>query len=103
MKRLEITTLKPGWAEWDELMLHASFQCLVNFMEKENPKQIDWHSDPESEEIWKEINDLYKWWTKKRPKRKITTNLLKNGLYEEEDEDQRYFKRLVDIRFYLWV
>lgn len=74
MKYLKVMTLEKGWCDRDELMLHATFQCLVDFMEQEiysdNPFQPYWNADEETKHAWSEIKDLYKWWTKKRPARK---------------------------------
>ena len=38
MKYLKIHTLEKGWCDRDEIMLHAVFQILVDFMEQEKPK-----------------------------------------------------------------
>ena len=52
-------------------MLHAAFQLLADFMEQESPdKHIDWSHDALHRRAWKEIRDLYKWWTKTRPRRR---------------------------------
>ncbi len=68
--RLVIRTLKAGWHDKDEVMLHATFQLLVDFMEQEQPdKHIDWSHDNEHREAWKEIRALYRWWTTRRPSR----------------------------------
>lgn len=48
MKILKIHTLEKGWCDRDQIMLHAAFQLLVDFVERENPDQIvDWNSEPE--------------------------------------------------------
>lgn len=65
MKRLNIPTLT-GYAEWDELMLHAVFAVLTDFMET-GAKSVDWKED---RQLWKKFQYLYKWWTKIRPNRK---------------------------------
>ncbi|MBF0548584.1 MAG: hypothetical protein HQM08_29405 [Candidatus Riflebacteria bacterium] len=47
MKLLKIYSLEKGWCDKDEVLLHAAFQLLADFMEKEKPGQIiDWNSDP---------------------------------------------------------
>jgi hypothetical protein len=33
MKRLKITTLDKGWRDKDEVLLHAAFQLLADFVE----------------------------------------------------------------------
>lgn len=71
MRKLKIHTLHKGWCDKDEVLLHAAFQLLVDFVEQEKPgKVIDWNSDKEHKKVWREIRALYKWWTKKRPARK---------------------------------
>ena len=68
--QLTIRTLRPGWWDKDEVMLHAAFQLLVDFIEQEHPdKHIDWNHDPLHRRAWKEIRDLYRWWTAIRPSR----------------------------------
>jgi len=40
---------------------------LADFVEQESPdKHIDWSHDAVHRRAWKEIRDLYRWWTKKR-------------------------------------
>lgn len=71
MKILKIHTLEKGWCDRDQIMLHAAFQLLVDFVERENPGQtVDWNSEPEHKHAWKEIRALYKWWTQTRPIRR---------------------------------
>ena len=71
MKYLKIQTLEKGWHDKDEILLHAAFQLLVDFVEKEDPGRIvDWNSDESHKHAWKEIRELYKWWKGKRPSRK---------------------------------
>ena len=67
---MTIRTLRPGWHDKDEVMLHAAFQLLVDFVEQEHPdKHIDWAHDDVHRKAWKEIRDLYRWWTAIRPRR----------------------------------
>ena len=71
MKYLKIETLEKGWHDKDEILLHAAFQLLVDFVEKEDPGRIvNWNSDESHKRAWKEIRELYKWWKEKRPSRK---------------------------------
>lgn len=68
---LVIRTLKAGWHDKDEVMLHAAFQLLVDFVEREEPdKHIDWRHDNEHRQAWKEIHALYRWWRTTRPSRR---------------------------------
>ena len=69
--RLTVRTLRAGWHDKDEVILHAAFQLLADFMEQESPdKHIDWSHDAVHRRAWKQIRDLYQWWTRKRPNRR---------------------------------
>ena len=71
MKYLKISTLAKGLHDKDELLLHAVFQILVDFVEKEDPERVvDWNADRRYRVAWKEIKELYTWWKKVRPKRR---------------------------------
>jgi hypothetical protein len=71
MKNLRIHSLERGWCDRDIVLLHASFQILVDFVDTEKPdKIIDWNADPLCQSAWKEIQSLYQWWTITRPLRK---------------------------------
>jgi hypothetical protein len=51
------------------IVLHAPFQALVNFMEKELPGETtDWSATKEHAEAWKTITYLYQYWKKDRPR-----------------------------------
>ena len=68
---LTIRTLKKGWHDKDEILLHATFQLLVDFIEKEHPEErIDWRADKVHRQAWGEIKSLYKWWKEKRSARR---------------------------------
>ena len=67
MKILKISTLT-GYADGDEVMLHAAFQILVNFMEHE-AEITNWTERAQDRRLWKELCCLYNWWKKIRPKR----------------------------------
>jgi hypothetical protein len=95
---ISINSLKPGWHDRSERLLHASFQILVDFVELElsrahsgktflsryrrNPeaglKHLEWEiNDPDcnvgnyptQSDLAKEKRELYLWWTKRRPYR----------------------------------
>ncbi len=71
MLELKIKTLRKGWHDRDEVLLHAAFQILVEYIRKEKPhKIIDWNYNSESRRTWKSINALYHWWTQERPRRR---------------------------------
>ena len=70
----KIKTLgKQDWPDHDEIMLHAPFQCLVNFVEEELGRDENGWSypddTPQEAEIYKELIALYTWWTEKRTAR----------------------------------
>jgi len=71
MKRLKITTMDKGWHDKDEVLLHAAFQLLADFVEEERPEKIvDWDFDEQHKVAWAEITALYEWWKKARPRRR---------------------------------
>jgi len=71
MKQLKITTLGKEWYDKDEILLHAAFQLLTDFVEQEQPeKQIDWNHSAFYRQVWKEMKSLYVWWNEVRPNRK---------------------------------
>jgi hypothetical protein len=71
MRYLKINTLEKGWYDKDEVLLHAAFQLLIDFVEQEKPdKIVDWNANELHRKAWKEIKLLYNWWKKERPARK---------------------------------
>ena len=66
---LKICTLDNTWHDKDEVLLHAVFQILVNFIEKERVEIVDWEDDAKHAHAWHEMQDLYKWWKEVRPAR----------------------------------
>ena len=67
---LKISTLERGQYDRGELILHAVFQVLVDFLEKEKPKDhILWSSDDDHQNAWSEMQELYTWWKQTRPQR----------------------------------
>ena len=61
MKVLKIHSLEKGWCDKDRVLLHASFQILVDYVEKEEALSghIDWNWDEEHKRTAKEIRSLY--------------------------------------------
>jgi hypothetical protein len=61
MRGLNITTLDASqWYDRD-VLLHAAFQILVDFVEKEEPERItDFEHDEEQRRVWAEIQFLYR-------------------------------------------
>ncbi len=71
MKYLKIRTLDKGWHDKDNVLLHAAFQLLVDFVEQEQPdKIVDSSFDEPHRQAWKEIKSLYRWWKETRPARR---------------------------------
>ena len=120
--RLTISTLKAGeWCDKDAVLLHAAFQLLVDFVEKEGAGEvIDWSWAEDSKKAWDEISSLYKWWKEERPARKdpLEDIELDKATKEEFDkvckesteleikwdkEDNDNLHRLINIRGYLWT
>ena len=86
---IKIKTLEPGYHDKPEILIHANFQILVDFVEREwgcktleelNEKVIIEEESSDSNTQWldsakeqnrnsREIFDLYLWWTSLRPNR----------------------------------
>jgi len=61
--KLHIKTLKRGWVDCDEQLLHASMQILCNFVEYEkNASIVDWSFDSDHRKAAQTISELYHWW-----------------------------------------
>lgn len=93
---LKIDTLSEDWRDADSLLLHAGFQILVDFVEKEKAFNchVDWDNDQKHILAKAEILELYNWW-----KSHEETETL-DEKYIQENE---MLKRLVDIRWALWT
>ncbi len=75
MRYLKIQTLDKAYYDRDTVLLHAAFQVLVDFIEKEQPEKIvDWNIDQAHKHAWQEMQSLYKWWNKIRPARQSPLN-----------------------------
>ena len=137
MKTLKIETLTGYWDK-DELMLHACFQILVNFVKREWDEGKGWRGETwasyhdlekcekdlksqgytkkmikteidglkRSNEITKEIWDLYNWWTKIRPNRnpdRCADWDDNKADFVEDVEDTEMLNRLMKVRRALWT
>jgi len=92
MRKLKITSLPNinKWIDRDEIMLHACFQILVDFIKIEKG---DVHCNYEAhKEFVDELRFLYNWWELRRVK-----NIL------DENEDDEMLLRLMKIRKTLWT
>lgn len=86
-----------GYADVSDRMLYSCFSLLVNFVET-SASGVSWEWNEDLLKVEKEMNLLYKWWMKERPKR--NWEVSKHGQFEKEDSDNLI--RLVNIREYLW-
>jgi len=95
---LKIESLPDGWRDKDDVILHACFQLLKNFVEREKEmiEIIDWKQDAQTENAKSEIDFLYNWWLERVDKDED----LNEKLYEEEN---LMLKRIIDVRKYLWT
>lgn len=60
---LKIKTLPPTWCDRNHLLVHAMFQILSDFIEKEKPDLIiDWDSDPEHRQARDKMDEILNWW-----------------------------------------
>jgi hypothetical protein len=91
MKYLKIQTLqKNTWVDKDMIMLHACFQLLVDFVEKEDGLE---HTNYEYyKEIIDEAKYLYDWWKENSEIISIDNKVADENLM-----------RLVKIRGFLWT
>ena len=99
---IKMKTLQKGWYDNDEIMLHACFYLLKNFIEKEKPFRCSsWKQNEEHSSARNELIFLYKWW-KKRKKIERSHDMLNNKLHPQNIEDNEMLMRLVKIRLFLW-
>lgn len=86
----KLKRLKPGYYDTDTLILYFAFEQFEVFMKRQltNPRHIweytkdhfeDWMEDDEVEAeiaernaLWKEMNELYEWWTVTVPNQEET-------------------------------
>ena len=95
---LKIESLPNGWRDKDDVILHACFQLLKDFVEQEREmiEIIDWESDEETKNAKLEIDFLYNWWMKRVDK--------EDDLDEKQyEEDNQMLIKLISIRKYLWT
>lgn len=64
---LRIESLPDGWRDKDDVILHAYFKLLKDFVEQEKEmiEIIDWGYDEELKRAKAEIDFLYNWWMKR--------------------------------------
>ena len=93
--------LPPTYVDRDWLLLFASFQVLVDFIELEQPGEfhmtreeilaLDGY-DEERADAWGRIETLYAWWQTR-----------KDALESDYQEDNQMLHMLIMVRRYLWT
>lgn len=91
---LKIESLGDGWCDKDHVMLHACFQLLSDFVEKEMKVNSypDWEASVETKNAKKEIEELYSWWQE-----------WKKDEQQDHGIENEMLKRLIDVRMHLWT
>lgn len=98
---LKIDTLDKSWRDADYVMLHACFQILVDFVEKEKAFECHkgWDQDQMHVVAKTELLELYDWWnTYKDEESKSEIPDWESHMKENE-----MLKRLIDIRWAMWT
>ncbi len=104
---LHITSLGDGWSDKDQVMLHACFQLLEDFLDKEQPWTVverifgkeyaeSFGPRPISDER-KELEELYDWWQTRKH-----LDPFEGDVSAIFDEDDRQLLRLIRRRLTLW-
>ena len=125
---LKIESLDKGWCDKDHVLLHACFQLLTDFVEKEMPKypHINWNVPVNNRnfvikeiafnadnaegtdaagtrDMRKEFGELYNWWQKWKKKKAAN----RKSSFEEDHADylkeNEMLKKLIDVRMYMWT
>jgi hypothetical protein len=109
------------WLDRDLILLHAAFQVLVDFVEKEKPYETAlfascaWDDQPVPEaemsgvsmehaekqlDEWKRLFALYRWWKDSRLVQEEEEDFADRQPY---DEDTKKLGELVRLREHLWT
>lgn len=96
--QLKIDSLTEEWVDKDFILLHACFQLLKDFVEKEDVdhRQNDWSFNEDQAAAKVEIDYLYKWWIS------YSRSAWRGDSKEYEIENEMLI-RLVNIRKFLWT
>jgi hypothetical protein len=92
MKKFEIESLDSDYLDPMQVMYHACFQCLINFVEKESGLRHCTYKDDDQKKHIDIACELYVWWIKNR-----------EDLDTDTDESQEKLEQLVKIRNFLWT
>lgn len=124
-----VKTLPSTWCDRDDLLLHATFQILVDFIENEHEIKSIWYEDKyctSRASDWIELYGLYSWWKYDYPNPLHEKTLdkavaldQKTGknsdeyyqildLYGEQEEafeklTTEKLQKLMELRGYLWT
>ena len=94
---LKIESLNGDWRDKDSILLHACFQILKDFVEKEDLVlgNTDWNADERNRLAKTEIDELYKWWI----------SYTESDIPEEDnfELENSMLIRLIKIRWALWT
>ena len=67
---VKLQYLKPGYWHGSTRILHALFSILIEYMETQEYKEVDWDATPEHKHANEEMIALRKWWIEEFPARK---------------------------------
>ena len=108
-----IKTLSPTFHDRDRVLLHAAFQILTDFVDREHPFDHFDVTASDNRADWEEILRLYAWWTVERPAKLELLNTpcttptilraVREAEEEHENEDQEMLVRLILVRKMLWT
>jgi len=98
MRILKINSLpsikEHSWIDRDYIMLHACFQILQDFVEKEDAiTYYDTYDDKTYENFVSELKELYGWWLWRKD----------NDSFDDDEKDNEMLNRLMKIRLSLWT
>lgn len=94
-----IRSLPPTWNDRDQVMLHAAFQLLTDFVDRERPDYktcsfdslvLEYGDDSESIDTALQIRELYDWWQWRRHN------------YHSLAADDDKLRLLMNVRRKLW-
>jgi hypothetical protein len=94
---LKIETLSEEWRDKDSVMLHACFQLLKDFVEKEDVGHMrnNWNMDEEHKAAKTEIDELYNWWLSYSEPAVKTVDII--------EQENAMLIRLINVRWTLWT
>lgn len=83
-------TLQPGYCDERELLLHASFGILCDFVERELDQDtciVNWEADEHHLNAWKEMNAIRDWWIKYQTKEDTLPDYPSKPKTDGDDEE----------------